>query len=176
MELESVDEFREMTDRISNLTPDDDLTEQEYVQIPKNRSRSKSSSAIFGSVETDDPFDPKTMPDMSSIWSNGKPRNPALMHRRASTQPSQQTLMWEALRAAQLATPNDMNGDNTDLLMERFKKEHFVHARRLSVAPSMVNRFMLRYWLINIEAKMNLYKVLTKGEDIRWLGQCLIEN
>jgi cell fate regulator YaaT (PSP1 superfamily) len=113
------------------------MSEEEYSKIPQNRSRSKSSSAIFAVAE-EEPFDPNTIPDMSSIWNN---KNEPLVHRRASTQPSQQTLMWEALRAAQLATENDMNGQNTDELLEKFKNENM---RRFSVAPSMVNRFMSR--------------------------------
>jgi len=118
------------------------LTEEEYSAIPKGRSRSKSSSAIFGLPEEGDEL--RQMPDMSSIWSSNPQPNSQPLHRRASTQPSQQTLMWEALRAAQLATPNDMNGQNTDELMERFKQEQQASARRFSVAPSMVNRFMNR--------------------------------
>lgn len=67
------------------------------------------------------------------------------MHRRTSTQPSQQTLMWEAMRASQLATPDDMNGSNTDELLNRFKQEQqALNLRRFSVAPSMVSRFMTR--------------------------------
>ena len=111
------------------------MTEEEYSDMPKTRSRSKSSSEIFGLPEEDQVG---SMPDMASIWSH-QSQQPS--HRRASTQPSQQTLMWEALRAAQLATPNDMNGQNTEALMDRFKQEQF---RRASVAPSMVNRFMSR--------------------------------
>jgi len=43
-----------------------------------------------------------------------------------------------------LATPSDMNGTNTDELMDRFKQEQAANLRRFSVAPSMVNRFMAR--------------------------------
>jgi hypothetical protein len=137
----SADELAEMQDRFANATlnPHPEvriMTEEEYAQIPKGRSRSKSSSAIFAVAE-EEPFDPKAIPDMSSIWQDKEP----LLHRRASTQPSQQTLMWEALRAAQLATEDDMNGQKTDELLEKFKQENM---RRFSVAPSMVNRFMTR--------------------------------
>lgn len=117
------------------------MTQEEYNAIPKSRSRSKSSSAIF-SVSEEEPFNPHAIPDMSSIW---KDSHQQPLHRRASTQPNQQTLMWEALRAAQLATPTDMNGIHTNELMEKFKKEQEGSARRYSVAPSMVNRFMTRY-------------------------------
>jgi hypothetical protein len=123
--------------RTLNNTPEISiLTQEEYSDMPKNRSRSKSSSAIFSTLPEEDQL--TSMPDMASIWSH-QAQQPS--HRRASTQPSQQTLMWEALRAAQLATPNDMNGQNTEALMDRFKQEQF---RRSSVAPSMVNRFMSR--------------------------------
>ncbi|KAJ3340829.1 hypothetical protein HDU91_000798 [Kappamyces sp. JEL0680] len=93
------------------------MTEEEYNDMPKGRSRSKSSSAIFGFTSEDEMDQVRPMPDMSSIW--GSSTAPQPLHRRASTQPSQQTLMWEALRAAQLATPQDMNGANTEELMER---------------------------------------------------------
>jgi len=105
------------------------LTKEEYNEMPKRHSRSKSSSAI---LEDDDELN--EMPTIANIWAQP-------LHRRASTQPSQQTLMWEALRAAQLATPSDLNGLHTDALMDRFKQEQF---RRGSVAPSVVNRFMNR--------------------------------
>jgi hypothetical protein len=80
---------------------------------------------------------------MSQIWLD----SPSSVHRRASTQPSKQTLMWEALRAAQLATPNDLNGMNTDELMEKFKNEQDTlgELRRVSVATSTVNRFVNKY-------------------------------
>lgn len=75
---------------------------------PKPRSRSKSSSAIFGFPdEQSDEVQP-----MANIWASS--HAPGIIipliagqasaafnqtgHRRASTQPSQQTLMWEALR------------------------------------------------------------------------------
>jgi hypothetical protein len=146
------------------------LTEEEYNNIPKGRSRSKSSSAIFGfgnegaALELED-----TLPDMSSIWMMGaKQQNlksassGADMHRRASTQPSQQTLMWEALRAAQLATPSDMNGNHTDELLERFKREQqALNLRRYSVAPSMVNRFMKRYVFGNINSDSRLIHLMS---------------
>merc|ERR1719223_382388 len=87
------------------------MTSEEYNDMPKQRSRSKSSSAIFGEEDQ-----VGQMPDISKIW------NQPVGHRRASTQPSQQTLMWEALRAAQLATPTDLNGANTDELRDRWKQ------------------------------------------------------
>jgi len=143
------DDFQELQTQFANVTVNRGpevqmMSEEEYNQIPKGRSRSKSSSAIFA-VPEEDPFDPNAIPDMSSIWQDREP----LLHRRASTQPSQQTLMWEALRAAQLATHDDMNGQNTDELMEKFKMEQQANLRRFSVAPSMVNRFMTR----NVDAQ-----------------------
>ncbi|KAJ3325848.1 hypothetical protein HDV06_002233 [Boothiomyces sp. JEL0866] len=141
------------------------MTEEEYNAMPKGRSRSKSSSAIFDTEE--DPFDPKAMPDMSSIWTNSGNQGQNLLHRRASTQPSQQTLMWEALRAAQLATPDDMNGVNTDELMERFKQEQAANLRRYSVAPSMVNRFMARNVDPTPEANSSVLQVPTNFEQVR---------
>lgn len=135
-----------MSERILKESPNaagDDMTEEEYLAIPKGRSRSKSSSAVFASV-TEDPFDPTVMPIVRSIWGNDSQRSSNLLHRRASTQPNQQTLLWEALRAAQLATPDDMNGSNTEQLVDRFKKEHFANSRRLSVGPSLLDRFMAR--------------------------------
>lgn len=116
------------------------MTEEEYSNMPKSRSRSKSSSAIFG-LNSSDLEMQDTFPDsglMSTIW------RPKHDHRRQSTQPSQQTLVWEALRASQLATPNDMNGNHAEELLDKFKSEHDTGARRFSVAPSMVNRFMNR--------------------------------
>jgi hypothetical protein len=127
------------------------MTREEFEEsMPKGRSRSKSSSAIFGLVPEEQEVDEiRPMLDMSSIWA--QQQQP--MHRRASTQPSQQTLMWEALRAAQLATPNDMNGVHTEELMDRYGKVGLIcgrfkqeqQGRRFSVAPSVVNRFMSRY-------------------------------
>ena len=106
--------------------------------LPKRRNRSKSSSAIFGD------FDPELqpeIPDFSSIWGDSS------MHKRSSTQPHQlhQNVVWEALKAAQLATPQDMNGQDIDKLMVEFKKEQVAFSpRRFSVAPSMVNKFMTK--------------------------------
>jgi hypothetical protein len=137
-----------MNERILKESPNqkgDDINELEYLTIPKERSRSKSSSAIFGSV-SEDPLDANLIPPVSSIWGNiDSARNTTLLHRRASTQPNQQTHLWEALRAAQLATSDDMNGSHTDELMERIKKEQFIEPRRFSVAPSMIDRFIARY-------------------------------
>jgi hypothetical protein len=110
------------------------LTKEEEILVPKSRNRSKSSSAIY-SVPEDEVA---TFPDISSIWGSPKPENP--MHRRASTQPTHETFMWEALRSAQLATENDPNGVNTEQLMEKFKQQQGDFGqRRFSVAPS---RFM----------------------------------
>jgi hypothetical protein len=168
----------EMQDRFANAklnqTPDVRImSEEEYAQIPKGRSRSKSSSAIFAVAE-EEPFDPNAIPDMSSIWQDKEP----LLHRRASTQPSQQTLMWEALRAAQLATQDDMNGQNTDELLEKFKQENM---RRFSVAPSMVNRFMSRFIVINLEMSIKRlfckYLKQTKVDVVTlWLAQYSTES
>ena len=73
-----------------NAPETDTLTEEEYLSIPKGRSRSKSSSAIFGfsNVEEGEMLD--TLPDMPSIWgagSRGSMESPS--HRRESTQSSQ---------------------------------------------------------------------------------------
>jgi len=142
--VSNADEFQEIQNRFATMTVGNVpevhiMSEEEYAQIPKGRSRSKSSSAIFAVAE-EEPFDPKAIPDMSSIWQDKEP----LLHRRSSTQPSQQTLMWEALRATQLATQDDMNGQYTEELLDKFKQEQQVNARRYSVAPSMVNRFMTK--------------------------------
>jgi hypothetical protein len=140
----STNEFQEIQNRFASMTVGNIpevhiMTEEEYAQIPKGRSRSKSSSAIFAVAE-EEPFDPKAIPDMSSLWQDKEP----ILHRRSSTQPSQQTLMWEALRATQLATHDDMNGQYTEELLDKFKQEQQINVRRFSVAPSMVNRFMTR--------------------------------
>lgn len=112
------------------------LTEEEYKSIPKRCSRSKSSSAIFGPSNAEASEMEDTLPEMSSIWVSKS--------QRVSVQPSQQTLVWEALRAAQLATTNDMNGNNADELLDRFKEQNDANLRRFTVAPSEVNRFMKR--------------------------------
>lgn len=117
-----------------------ELTEEEYLNnlsLAKGRSRSKSSSAIYGLSDNDDPFfvpesqldknQPKPrvsfqpeerrlsrgVPDMSTIW---KESQGDFLHRRSSTQPSGM--------AGTLSVPTT----NT--------------YRRYSVAPSMVNRFL----------------------------------
>ena len=118
--LQNTADASEMRDHFSMRTTQNTpeiaiMTEEEYQDMPKGRSRSKSSSAIFGITPEDQEMDQiRPMPDMSSIWGQQP------LRRRTSTKTSQQTLMWEALRAAQLATPNDMNGANTEELMERY--------------------------------------------------------
>eukprot|EP00842_Homolaphlyctis_polyrhiza_P003974 jgi/Hompol1/4578/HPOL_003723-RA len=150
-----------------------EMTEEEYLALPKSRSRSKSSSAIYGfepedvsasytsttgispslNTATSNTHDQYTQgtPDISAIWRDPGPGSRHLMpggidpvtHRRASTQPSSQMLMWEAMRSSHLATPDDMNGVKTDELMQRYRQQqHAAQMRRFSVAPSIVNRFV----------------------------------
>ncbi|KAI8926614.1 PSP1 C-terminal conserved region-domain-containing protein [Entophlyctis helioformis] len=137
-----------------------DMTEEEYNGIPKGRSRSKSSSAIYGlpgdSFDgSDDPVAAAVaaanlamqsgpgsqMPDMSALWRDAN-RPQESYHRRASTQPNHQTLMWEALRSSHLATANDMNGVYTEELLDRYRQQHAAQMRRFSVAPSVLNRYI----------------------------------
>ncbi|KAL2916922.1 hypothetical protein HK105_203354 [Polyrhizophydium stewartii] len=154
-----------------------DMTEEEFAAMPKSRSRSKSSSAIYTVDEFGGPSpaalaaaqaaaqmhmlqqmhlhhhqqqqpqqpqqqqQQQQMADISSIWRDSA-RTPELLHRRASTQPSHQMFVWEALRSSNLATPADMNGDNTEDLLERFRQQQAAQMRRFSVAPSVVTRFI----------------------------------
>ena len=114
-------EFKQIENEIQNNQNDDIWY---FDDLPK-RSRSKSSSAIFGDFEQ---LPPQT------IWDN-------VLHRRSSTQPSQQ-LVWEALKASQLATKEDMNGTNIDII-DKYKQMQ--QGRRFSVAPGVVNKFMTRF-------------------------------
>jgi hypothetical protein len=61
------------------------LSLEEYQAIPKNRSRSKSSSAIFG-LDQESPFAAQ-----QNIWE--APPQGQNGHRRSSTQPSQEQVM-----------------------------------------------------------------------------------
>ena len=123
-----------MQDRIKSSQNDNSSDDFE---IPKPRNRSKSSSAIFRSF--DDGFSmQQQIPDFSSIWQ----QDASLLHRRSSTQPPGQNLVWEALKASQLATVEDMNGDNIEKMMDQFKQSQYTSPRRFSVAPSMVTKFM----------------------------------
>ncbi|KAJ1342930.1 hypothetical protein BSLG_002587 [Batrachochytrium salamandrivorans] len=125
-----------------------ELTEEEYAAMPKTRSRSKSSSAIYGNhpdeMSGSMPPNSSQIPDMSSIWRDvdtDRAHDP-MMHRRSSTQPSHQAYMWEAMRSSNLATFNDMNGINTEELLERYRQQQTAQMRRYSVAPSVLNRFI----------------------------------
>ena len=118
-----------------------DMTEEEYANVPKGRSRSKSSSAIYGFDEEIPP--PPSVPDMSSIWGDPKTQE-SILHRRASTQPNNQSGMWEAMRVSQLSAPFDVNVNNTEELLERYKQDQ-ANQRRFSVAPSVINRFVNKY-------------------------------
>jgi PSP1 C-terminal conserved region len=136
-EADDMKTYRHLMASTASPQADIILSQDEYDAIPKSRSRSKSSSAIY--VPTDDEI--LAPIDMPSIWA-ADPSN----HRRASTQPSQQaqqSYMWDAMVSAQLATPQDMNGAHADELLNTFRQHNAdSHQRRFSVAPSAVNRFI----------------------------------
>ncbi|KAJ8325769.1 hypothetical protein QVD99_001499 [Batrachochytrium dendrobatidis] len=128
-----------------------ELTEEEYAAMPKSRSRSKSSSAIYRTHPNDGSAsmmpNHEQIPDMSSIWRQSETdySHDLMAHRRSSTQPNHQMFMWEAMRSSNLATANDMNGINTEELLERYRQQQAAQIRRFSVAPSVVNRFITNH-------------------------------
>ncbi|KAJ3293024.1 hypothetical protein HK104_004811 [Borealophlyctis nickersoniae] len=124
-----------------------------HFSLPKIRSRSKSSSAIYGllahqedAYALESPTSPTSRtgeyPDINSIWSmtqNAEQgdslrhhHEPSLLHRRASTQPSH-GLMWEPIRGTQSSdgTPA-MSPDGGD----RYRA-----GRRFSHAPGLYNDY-----------------------------------
>ena len=99
--------------------------EYNHFSLPKIRSRSKSSSAIYGLLSNQDTssYDVPSSPtskdgdyaDINSIWSVGagsqqeplrQNHEPSLLHRRASTQPSH-GLMWGAQESNSALSPDN---------------------------------------------------------------------
>ncbi|KAJ3099346.1 hypothetical protein HDU97_003271 [Phlyctochytrium planicorne] len=136
---------------------DDEDDYSEY-QLPKARSRSKSSSAIYGLISGgqegymmgpgDGPSgarrDSQGYSELNSIWSNShgdrQSHEPSLLHRRASTQPNYGPV-WENLRNSNESdNPSDGHlvpgaGPSPDRV-ERYRQQ-----RRFSHAPNLYNEF-----------------------------------
>lgn len=118
-----------------NKTGDTILTTEEYEKLASNsRSRSKSTSGLFPDDETS-----RLKPEIYSIWGES--------HRRSSTGPQQalnkplsiQPFLWEDVVSTNLSTPNDLNGQNSQEVLNAFRQQQqngSDSSRRFSVAPS----------------------------------------
>ncbi|KAJ3215224.1 hypothetical protein HDU67_000711 [Dinochytrium kinnereticum] len=139
---------------------DDEDDYSEYT-LPKARSRSKSSSAIYGLIGGQDNYpsggdssagaggrrDSAGYSELNSIWSHShgerQGHEPSLLHRRASTQPNYGPV-WENLRGGDGSSIRDEGNSDSHLTpggpsperVERYRQQ-----RRFSHAPNLYNEF-----------------------------------
>ncbi|KAJ3111984.1 hypothetical protein HDU96_005093 [Phlyctochytrium bullatum] len=141
------------------LRAEDDEDYADYT-LPKARSRSKSSSAIYGLIGGDQEHyllgaeppqgrrESATYSEINpSIWSQShaerQGHEPSLLHRRASTQPNYGPV-WESLRGDGPLRDSESGGDSNRLTpggpsperVERYRQQ-----RRFSHAPNLYNDF-----------------------------------